>query len=686
MINEIENPFSVTKATEFSDNEINDYWVNFNTKDEISIETILNPSEFLPKYVIGGKGCGKTHILRYFSFPLQKIRHKNNIEELLKKDKYIGMYSVFHGINSSRFQGKGIGQEAWASVFEYYFELYVIDNLLITLQELITTLNISSKDEEFLVQKILCILKMQVVEVSSINSLNEYFSALRKKIDFQILNSAFNRKLDIEEVKVLFMPGDLIFGIPSIISNSIKVFSEIKFIYILDEYEKFFEWQKVFVNTLVWDKKKPVTFWIGARRYGYTTRNTKSGESMKPGSEYQEVNLDVIIRNNEDIYKKFAEKLYVNRIVKFYEQQGIKLRLKDVTRKFDEKFQKYDEKALIDDIIEKNEKSKNEYKHIRELRSKISKAITDNNALELKNENEIDFVVGELIKGTNCNPLEQKYKLFLFYQLWYSVGKKGTFKNILGDVNNEFDNYKNSKKSKFKDIVDKRKKDLIAQLTKENNIKSREYVGISKYIELSQGNPRTFILILKKTIEYSKIRGEKPLDDNGFISLDSQYLAIYETARWFYEDAELFGEVGRQMYNSLKKLADYFIVNRFCDKPTETTASCFYVKSEDISEEALSNIEIMKLHSVLIEIESGRLEKNSGRKERLFQLNKTLAPFWDLPIVVRGSIFLNKELTEAIFGLDANKNFDKLYNQRKSEVNAPDFLKSNHNKVSETLF
>src|ERR1700733_8906944 len=102
MVGELDNPFSVTKATEFSDVEINDYWVNFNTKDNVSINSILNPSEFLPKYIIGGKGCGKTHILRYFSYPLQKIRN-SDINSLLKNEKYLGLYSVFHGLNSSRF-------------------------------------------------------------------------------------------------------------------------------------------------------------------------------------------------------------------------------------------------------------------------------------------------------------------------------------------------------------------------------------------------------------------------------------------------------------------------------------------------------------------------------------------------------------------------------------------------------
>ena len=113
----INNPFSITKATDFSDSEINEYWVNVNHD-----HNILNPNELLPKYILGGKGCGKTHLLRYFSYPLQKIR-KNTLSAIIHDDKYIGIYSVLDGINSSRFKGKGVDDEQWKSAYEYYFEL-----------------------------------------------------------------------------------------------------------------------------------------------------------------------------------------------------------------------------------------------------------------------------------------------------------------------------------------------------------------------------------------------------------------------------------------------------------------------------------------------------------------------------------------------------------------------------------
>ena len=47
----LQNPFSITKATEFTDIEINDYWINFSFGDDKTVFNMLNPNEFMPKYI-----------------------------------------------------------------------------------------------------------------------------------------------------------------------------------------------------------------------------------------------------------------------------------------------------------------------------------------------------------------------------------------------------------------------------------------------------------------------------------------------------------------------------------------------------------------------------------------------------------------------------------------------------------
>lgn len=653
----IDNPFSVTKATEFSDNQINDYWVD-NSR-------LLRPNEFLPKYVLGGKGCGKTHLLRYHSYPLQKIR-KGNLAAIIKDDKYIGIYSILDGIRSSNFKGKGVDDEQWESVFEYYFELYICEGLLQVTKEIFSE-NISGNysEKEFAN----AIAKLVYTDIhdkaGTIDDILIKISLLRRKIDIEIVNAAFNRKLDIQSVTVLFSPGDLLFKIPKLLTDNIELLRDVKFIYILDEYEKLFEWQKVFINTLVWEKKPPCTFWIGARRYGYTNMQTKAGEKLKLGSEYQHIFLDEEFQANEDMYKEFAKKLYLRRLQSLYPD----LESKEIETKFSNKFEEYSDEKIINIITVKHKDGC--YKHIKNLRSKIISASKKGTIKTLK-EKEVDILINQIISNTDNNPLEQKYKIYLLYKTWANTKGVISLQPIVDSVNIEYNLFLAKEKSEFDNIQEKYKSDLLAQLSTENKIKNTCYSGIDKFIELSWGNPRVFLVILKSIIEKSDIFGEKPLENGSVISLETQFLGVYETSKWFYQDAEIIGETGKNLYKSLWKLSDLLQLYRFSDKPTETSVSSFNFGLEEVSDDALEYVKLAESHSLIIKVE-GRKQRNSGRREITYQLNKILSPFWNLPIIRRGIADLNKPMVEAIFNPAENNQFDLLYKEMRNRYSAPFF-------------
>ena len=79
------NPFNITKAVDFSDNDIRDYWVDFFPE---ALSAILKPLSPIPMYILGGKGSGKTHLMRYYSYKLQKLRNIDDILSGIKTHKY----------------------------------------------------------------------------------------------------------------------------------------------------------------------------------------------------------------------------------------------------------------------------------------------------------------------------------------------------------------------------------------------------------------------------------------------------------------------------------------------------------------------------------------------------------------------------------------------------------------------
>ena len=412
---------------------------------------------------------------------------------------------------------------------------------------------------------------------------------------------------------------------------------------------------------------------------------TKSGEEIRPGSEFQPIEIDNLIRKNETLYKKFAKELYVNRLKKFYINKNIEF---DATseRNFESKFEKYSDDKIIDQL-----KSKTELKHIKNLRKSMTAYLQKSaKRHKISSESEIAAYVEDLISNlllqTDKNPIEEKSKIFLFYQKWYKLKPEETFQTIVEYINGEYSKHLESKPSEFNNIKEKYKIDFLAQLTSENNIKNVCYSGIDDFVNISWGNPRCFILILKKIVELARLRGERPLESGSVISLETQYLAIYETSKWFYEDAEIIGEKGKCLYKSIKYLTDLLRTYRFADKLTETSVSSFSLADEEISNQAKEMVKLADLHSLIIEIGEGRKDKNSRRIESLYQINKILAPLWNLPISRRGTLDLNNDLAESIFNPGRQSEFNSLNKQIRSNLYAPFFGKPKDGIAAPDLF
>ena len=74
--------------------------------------------------------------MRYYSFPLQLYRFESrNVRPIqgLKEDGYIGIYVLLGGLNFERFRGRGQPDELWRGLFEYYFELWLAQEIIQTL-------------------------------------------------------------------------------------------------------------------------------------------------------------------------------------------------------------------------------------------------------------------------------------------------------------------------------------------------------------------------------------------------------------------------------------------------------------------------------------------------------------------------------------------------------------------------
>ncbi len=658
------NPFSVVKANEFSNEEILKYWVSFSDSHDGFIASLC-PQELMPKYIIGSKGCGKTHLLRYYSFPARISNYKEDIKALLKNDGYIASYSRLDGLSSMRFKQGADDSIEWRTLYNYYFELYHSIVALQTYSQVISLLGLDNK-----VEKVVRSLSQYIgVELSdyTIKSFIDFLNQRRVAVDNEIIDYAFTKQLSVDKVRPVFTFGSLMFEIPKAFSEAIKELNNINYIYILDEYEKLrLEWQKESLNTLVYEKKYNCTIWVGARKNGYTTRNTLNGEPIHEGHEFDPVDLDDLLKRNPKKFERFSEDVFKKRL----ELSNIM-----VKSNVEDFFEKYNEESFLLKLGQKE--SLKHWKTFKDRLNSVGVSTVEANRIQ-----------EALYHVTRDKILDQKLILYMFYQQWAEHRgniSSGNLYEISQEVINLFLAHKRHSNKKVKELLNKFKIDFLAQLAEENKEPFYLYSGFKTLVNISDCNPRVFLTLMKLIIDDAIFNGNNPFIDGSPISLQSQYIGINETAMWFLNDIEVYGHSRENLDIAMNHLLNFMYVSRFCDKPTETSLCAFYHRPL----KGKSNVdEIIKLalnESFLVEVKNARKDKTLGTPQKSYQLNKLIATLYNLPIARRGIVSISQDMMSAIFDSNCFGKFNSLLTSHKISRNAPFRSKGVIGKEIETV-
>jgi hypothetical protein len=290
-----ENPFDSIKASDFSDAEILDHWVDI-SEEHGGLLNIIKPRLIMPMLLLGGKGSGKTHLMRYCSAPVQAARFAGNLYDAVSTERYLGIYVRAEGLNTDKFAEKGQDVQTWLPVFSMYFELWLATALVTNLRDLLHGRELGVTFSENFATKVGELFDCDVaLEFTCINSFLSYLTRLRKHVDFTVNNAALTR--DISDIVITFSPGRLVFGLPKVIGTLVSELTDVIFVYLIDEAENFSEAQQRFLNSLIRYRSGNASIKIGARLYGIRTYETLgAGEPIKREAEYERVELDAFLR------------------------------------------------------------------------------------------------------------------------------------------------------------------------------------------------------------------------------------------------------------------------------------------------------------------------------------------------------------------------------------------------------
>ena len=634
-----ENPFAVTKANDLDDQEILTYWVRTPSSKE-GVGDYVRPRSPVPIYVLGGKGCGKTHLLRYCSYQLQKLRWAKGglaLLEGLRNDGYVGVYLLCGGLNPGRFSAKGQSPELWQAVFAFYFELWAAGQLIATVQDALADVEY---DDGLLCSEIVALFdEVPNSSVDSLSGLQQLISQLKRELDIAINNSAIMGSLDVH---ILVSRGSLVFGIPRALSKTVREFRGLSFVYIIDQLEDLSEAQQRLVSSLVRNRTLPTTFRIGARRFGLKTHITDTdGEENLPDAEFEAVVLDDEFRRRKGSYHSFARQLIGKRIAAL--GTGGPETGRNLARCFEVEETRWDSRLYLYMV---HSLPSPERRHFRDLLGKLESASIS----------EAERIVETL--SVTAYPLLEKVNILLLF----GVLKRGedavaeaseiaadcdAFLSAHGKVGNE---------NMVKRVLGHYQSDLVAQLRRENRVRHL-YLGLDSFVAMSGGLPRALLTTLRNIFDWSLYRGEDPLVPGG-ISIESQYRGVNRSSDWFFENnLRRAGLDGVIIQSAADRLAQLFRTNRFADRPVECSLNSFSVAEHELSREARRVLDLCESRSLLNRVMSGQKHRNTKRIEMKFQLHPMLCPRWQLPLGRRGVIPLEAGVADSIFDVTRGEDF-----------------------------
>lgn len=664
------NPFALVRASDYTDAQINSLWVELGSS---AISQVIEPRSGISKYILGGKGSGKTHLLRYHSYQVTRLRVPREAGlSVVKRLKFFAVFLRATALDAARFEATSEVSVKWQQLFAVYLELRLVEGVLDALCDIKATSPKDTFDDVGFINIIhQSVIAGAISQYKSIEDFRSWLIEERRRIDEAVNNAAFTGSLDL---RVPFSIGDLCLPVKKAICKWNKTFEEISLIYLLDEIENFSENQQQVVNSLIRYGGSLATFRVTGRLYARKTLATiGGGEENREGAEFKTTNLDSILKSFPK-YSDFARKFVQKRL-------GIESSSVNAGSPFDPKshFEEISTENYYIDTFKDfgiNEADLNFARVFSEvlnvaLKSKkkvgtdqakiITEILTDEFPLILKKLNIIRFC--KTFKQNSdlnkiANRIKEECSVFVLEKL-----KTGTYANAYGHY----------------------KADLFAQICRESKKMDHvPYAGFDTFVNMSSGNPRNLLIVLGRAYEIAAFR-ELDFINGGPLSIELQTEAAMEAARFMFDRDTNYGGQPDRARAAVERLATVLRTARYSLNIPEVSPIAVSFSDDELSPAAREVLDGTLNYSFVFEVYDGRPDRNSHKLMRKIHLNPLLSPKWELPIGRRGDLSLNIDLVNAIFDPGRQSEFDVLLNGLNSKWNNP-FASTQVNAMQGYLF
>ena len=623
---------SSLRAAEYTDQQINTFWVD--TQQE-SFREKLSLSSQNSKYLLGAKGSGKTHLLRYYSFKVALKRFRD-LDTTLKSMKAVGVYLRFPN-DANKFDD--LGSERALKFFSSYLELLILRSFLDLLKDICEKKEISIDD--FLIEEDLFSSTQESL------SLKDTMDLIGNKLDE--LDDALNLYIlweDESYVRNINLINNSISKTQKILESVDPIFKDINIVFLLDEFENIESYYKKIINNWVRMSIPKISFRIAGRKQNDIYKETYNEENRK-GHEFLVEDLDDIFNLSLDASIKKEKENHLKVFIKNFIHKALSVvnenLIIDVEKMFgtSDDYEKYiDNKYFIGD-------NKNK---------KIFRDIRDNFIKSFEFDKNLATEIFEILSKNVDSLLYLKVNIVKFSKL-----KKIEFNNIYQyaiQINEQAKSYLSGigDYSSYSRSVNHYKNDIISQLYyQENKQRIPIYYGFDTLCKITSYNPRNVLNVLYK-IEEQLLFENKDFFSNELIDIQTQSRGFREASKYFFNEDTSYGSLSMDAKKSIHRIGDYLHAARFSLKIPEVSPLAISFSKDFLNDETWKIFHACIEFSLLQNV-GERKDRNNKHKNYKVRLNPMLSPLWSLPVVYRGDLSINENIVDLIFSPDKTKDF-----------------------------
>jgi hypothetical protein len=598
-----------------------DVWINFVVPrffDRLDLNTARKP-----RLIIGGRGCGKTMLLRYLSHQSMFSPHRGAIPQ--DAVSHIGLFWRADTQFASLMQKRAISDDIWESAFSHMAALVLGIEVLRSLESIAkSACEILTEDD------------LRKLDFSDLKAFDPELPTAPQALIETLRKRLWAFESWVSNVRTattpLFLPGNkFLLSLIELIRNQIDGLGESTYFVYIDEYENLSPRQQMIVNTWLKHSEHPLIFNVAMKRNAFRVRQTLGNEMLSDIHDYRAHDLEKYLSEEFELFA--AEILFLNLSLDGVLESPVDEKLlRDPARLPDRRGQEYSRRilasaqSLFPDVSQED----------------LARGVFEDKALAQKLEERIATALRKRGSGVSTGrffrpaiPLASIVSPVLLHRP--SLQPE--------EVASELDKYEHRKKSHFDDSHGWIHNNFIGALLLLYGPHSRVcpfYSGFHTFCHLARGSLRHLLELCHKSIDQASA-------DLGSIAWpiepNQQAEAARQASAAFLGEIRSFGALGNQLYGFVHRIGTLFELAQQRPSQSESERNHFAITSGHV---ALNDADWDFLNeaskwSVLFE-EPGTKKKDSGTPESPeYVLNPIYAPYFHISYRKKRRIDLSTE-------------------------------------------